>query len=336
MIGFEYSNGTDESVYYYQRNLLGDVIAIYDTTGTKVVEYSYDAWGNCTIKDTTTNYILAHANPIRYRGYYYDEGTKLYYLNSRYYSPEWRRFISPDDTYYLDPESVNGLNLYCYCNNDPVNFVDPSGHLAISAILISMAIGFGIGAAVSGCFEVAAQIRANGWSPLSWDLEKIALSMLGGGVAGAITAIPVPSFAKLGAIGNILSYSTTFALGSLGTLAGGAVSGTINFNSSSEVAFAMVVGGFSNVVARGVGEIILKNKVNGIMNQTRKAKSLTIQKLQGQLGIPGAMKGSMRNAFKNYTSQQTTELLIATNLLIKYGVYSSFYSAWLSTFPYAI
>ena len=199
-----------------------------------------------------------------------------------------------------------------------------------------MAIGFGIGAAVSGCFEVAAQIRKNGWSPLSWDLEKIALSMLGGGVAGAITAIPVPSFAKLGAIGNILSYGTTFALGSVGTLAGGAVSGTINFNSSSEVAFAMVVGGFSNVVARGVGEIVLKNKVNRIMNQTRKGKSLAIQQLQGQLGVPRAMKGSMRNTFKNYTSQQTTELLTATNLLIKYGVYSSFYSAWLSAFPYAI
>ena len=146
MIGFEYSNGTDESVYYYQRNLLGDVIAIYDTTGTKVVEYAYDAWGNCTITSSTTNYNLAHANPIRYRGYYYDEDTKLYYLNARYYSPEFRRFISPDDTNYLDPESVNGLNLYCYCNNDPVNYYDPSGHaflliLGISGIVAGLAYG---------------------------------------------------------------------------------------------------------------------------------------------------------------------------------------------------
>ena len=57
-------------------------------------------------------------NPFRYRGYYYDEDTGLYYLNARYYSPVWRRFISPDDTAYLDPESVNGLNLYAYCNKD--------------------------------------------------------------------------------------------------------------------------------------------------------------------------------------------------------------------------
>ena len=49
-------------------------------------------------------------------------------MNSRYYNPEWRRFISPDDTSYLDPESVNGLNLYCYCGNDPVNRYDPTGY----------------------------------------------------------------------------------------------------------------------------------------------------------------------------------------------------------------
>ena len=95
-----------------------------------MVGYRYDAWGNCTIDGTTTNYDLAHANPIRYRGYYYDEDTKLYYLNARYYSPEFRRFISLDDTNYLVPKNVNGLNLYCYCNNDPVLFVDYNGTFA--------------------------------------------------------------------------------------------------------------------------------------------------------------------------------------------------------------
>ena len=79
--------------------------------------------------------------PIRYRGYYYDEDTKLYYLNARYYSPEFRRFISPDDTSYLDSENVNGLNLYCYCNNDPVNFVNPSGNFFFWILAISIGVG---------------------------------------------------------------------------------------------------------------------------------------------------------------------------------------------------
>ena len=71
---------------------------------------------------------MTQRNPIRYRGYYYDRETGLYYLNARYYNPQWRRFISPDSPDYLDPETPNGLNLYAYCNNDPVNYADPSGH----------------------------------------------------------------------------------------------------------------------------------------------------------------------------------------------------------------
>ena len=115
-----------------------------------VAKYLYDAWGVCTITGDTSNCNIATINPFRYRGYYYDEDTVLYYCNARYYSPKWRRFISPDDTAYLDPESVNGLNLYCYCNNDPVSYRDPSGHLAFFVLtaIIGAAIGVGITAAV--------------------------------------------------------------------------------------------------------------------------------------------------------------------------------------------
>ena len=81
------------------------------------------AWGNCTISGETTDIAVAQANPIRYRGYYYDEDTGLYYCNARYYSPKWRRFIS-SDAGNLNPEVVNGLNQYCYCGNDPVNIVN--------------------------------------------------------------------------------------------------------------------------------------------------------------------------------------------------------------------
>ena len=73
------------ATYYFQRNLLGDAIGIYDTSGTTVGGYAYDAWGNCTITLNTNG--IATRNPIRYRGYYYDEVSGLYYLNARYYFP---------------------------------------------------------------------------------------------------------------------------------------------------------------------------------------------------------------------------------------------------------
>lgn len=131
IVGVQFKeNNDDAQVYYYQKNLQGDVIAIYDTLGAVQAKYSYDAFGNCTVTNST-NAHLANYNPIRYRGYHLDSETGWYFLNARYYSPEWRRFISPDDTAYLDPESVNGLNLYCYCNNDPVNYADPSGHFDV-------------------------------------------------------------------------------------------------------------------------------------------------------------------------------------------------------------
>ena len=115
-----YTKNNETSTYYFDRNVFGDVVGIYDTNGALKVKYLYDAYGNCTISNETTDQALARLNPIRYRGYYYDVETSLFWISSRYYSPELCRWISPDDIEYLDPESVNGLNLYCYCFNDPV------------------------------------------------------------------------------------------------------------------------------------------------------------------------------------------------------------------------
>ena len=69
-----------------------------------------------------SNYAIANANSFRYRGYYYDQETGLYFLNARYYSPEWRRFISPNNASTLNPQTVNGLNLYVYASNNPIGF----------------------------------------------------------------------------------------------------------------------------------------------------------------------------------------------------------------------
>ena len=120
--GFNY-NGTD---YYYQKNIQGDILRIFNGNGTLCAEYSYDAWGKCTIKSNVSN--IAAINPFRYRSYYFDSEIGLYYLNARYYDPEIGRFISPDSIDYIAPNNINGLNLYIYCLNNPIRYVDKVAH----------------------------------------------------------------------------------------------------------------------------------------------------------------------------------------------------------------
>ena len=105
--------------YFYIRNLIGEIIKIIDEEGNDVVKYEYTAFGKPT-KTIVENCVASIHNPFMYKGYYYDEETQLFYCNSRYYSPELCRWISPDSIEYLDSQSINGLNLYAYCGNDPV------------------------------------------------------------------------------------------------------------------------------------------------------------------------------------------------------------------------
>ena len=138
-------------------------IALIDSAGIVVVKYVYDAWGNHAVLDANGNDIsdgnhIGNLNPFRYRGYFYDVETELYYLQTRYYDPEVGRFITIDGIEYLDPETINGLNLYAYCGDNPVMGYDPNGTwdwdkfwealglivTAIAAIAISV-VTFGAG-----------------------------------------------------------------------------------------------------------------------------------------------------------------------------------------------
>ena len=118
----------DGATFFYRKDALGNVVKILDNTGAVVVEYKYDAWGKCQtiVVDSAAN-TIAELNPFRYRGYYFDTETGFYFLKTRYYDPEIGRFTTIDDLSYLDPGSVNGLNLYAYCSNNPVMGYDPSG-----------------------------------------------------------------------------------------------------------------------------------------------------------------------------------------------------------------
>ena len=113
--------------YYYIRDALGNILGIISQNRQIVVQYSYTSYGVCSISGNTS---LGNENPFRYKGYY-DVETSLYYITSRYYDPEIVRFVILDDVSYLDPSSINGLNLYSSCGNNPVNYSDGSGHFPI-------------------------------------------------------------------------------------------------------------------------------------------------------------------------------------------------------------
>lgn len=145
-----YKNGTATAqTYCYVLNLQGDVVKlIWYIPGFEYQEmaaYIYDAWGNILTATGT----MAQINPLRYRGYYYDTETGLYYVSSRYYDPEVGRYLNADG-YVSTGQGILGNNMFAYCGNNPVNNCDPSGQFFISALLVG---GLVLGSALllSGC-----------------------------------------------------------------------------------------------------------------------------------------------------------------------------------------
>lgn len=128
LIGLNY-NGT---TYYYVKNLQEDIIGLMDSEFETIATYSYDSWGKIvSIKDQNNQEIIdqthiANINPYRYRSYYYDKETGLYYLKSRYYNPEWSRFINADPIVYTGQDFCS-CNNYCYTGNNYINRKDSEG-----------------------------------------------------------------------------------------------------------------------------------------------------------------------------------------------------------------
>ena len=131
--------------------------------------------------------------------------TQLFYCNSRYYSPELCRWISPDSIEYLDPESINGLNLYCYCMNNPIMYADPSGHFAISTLIVGAIIGFVVGGATSAITQGLDKglDNINGW--------QVLLDATIGGISGALGA---------SGINQVVSMIAGGVLGAAGSIGG--------------------------------------------------------------------------------------------------------------------
>ena len=178
-------------MYYYALNLQGDVVAILNSSGSAVVYYTYDAWGNpLTISGSMVN-TLGEWNPLRYRGYVYDQDTGLYYLQSRYYNPEWGRFINADG-YTSTGQGILGNNMFAYCNNNPVVLSDPTGEFGWFTVANAV-----IGAVIGAATQIVTNILTKE--------ENVFKGVVGAAVGGAVYNVVALS------TGNLVMASTAGA-----------------------------------------------------------------------------------------------------------------------------
>ena len=189
-------------IYWYEKNLQGDIVAVYNSSGTKVATYTYEnAWGDHLVSYTSTT--AAQYNPFRYRGYYYDTDLGMYYLQSRYYDPATARFINVDDISIITatPAALTDKNLFAYCDNNPVVRIDQGGK--VWNWLVGTIVG------VSGSALVASMQNKKG--------KEFWAHVASGAVSGFLGgfAIDIASFFTVSALGRIGvgAFSNTFASG---------------------------------------------------------------------------------------------------------------------------
>ena len=113
--------------YLYIRDSLQNILGIADINGKIVVKYNYDAWGTVSITQDTSSSGIGSLNPFRYKGYYYDGESGMYYCKTRYYVPLWGRWLNADSPKNLVVTNANMINFYGYCSNNPINFQDEKG-----------------------------------------------------------------------------------------------------------------------------------------------------------------------------------------------------------------
>ena len=223
--------------YLYRKDAQGNIVAILTDSGAVEAKYVYDAWGNNIALNANGAEItsgIGVLNPFRYRGYYYDTETELYYLQTRYYDPELGRFISQDSLDYADPETINGLNLYAYCGDNPVMNVDPTGEFFLT--LFAVLGGIVLAGVMSGISAVVnASEDENKWG-----------AFLGGFVNGVFSGIGVAAGI---ATGGVLGFAIAGVFGLIGGFVGDVISQSISYGNVDFIqsTYSGVVNGLVNI-----------------------------------------------------------------------------------------
>ena len=265
-----YKHGQTTELYYYVLNAQGDVIALLNSAGALVASYNYGAWGNYSVhgadgKKTTDATFIGHINPLRYRGYYYDRETRLYYLQSRYYDFANCRFINADTFATTDANGFLSANMFAYCENNPVNNIDVAGSISELAF---MAIRAGIGAFCAGF-----SAYATGASTLdiiiaagTGAFTAVSKSNLAVTIVSAINALKtaVDVYGDTNNVGNAalaaaISFGASFVSGSaVGKIAGSKLSDLTGLLFDGSIGFGATL--FSDGMAAALGSSIYKKE----------------------------------------------------------------------------
>ncbi len=276
-------------MYYYVTNLQGDIMSMVDAEGFSVAEYYYNAWG----LPMGTLGALAEINPLRYRGYYFDTETGLYYLKGRYYDPFVCRFINADN-YQSTGQDILGTNMFAYCNNNPTIYVDSNGDFAISALVVSAIVG-GIVGAVYGAINAYAAGEDIRTGAIIGGVAGFFVGLVGG-VAGAYkTAVKVLGAAVNAAIGVAADFisqreqfkikvkngtaSGKFKVDGVSLIIAGfhAAAGTVlsygltSADTAFEAAATDLTGGFFSTLATATSEMTIRGLYGGVHPKTKSA-----------------------------------------------------------------
>ena len=205
-----YNDGSTSTLYYYVLNAQGDVIALLNANGTLAASYNYGAWGNYSVhgadgKKTTDPTFIGHINPLRYRGYYYDRETRLYYLQSRYYDFANCRFINADTFATTDANGFLSANMFAYCENNPIMRVDADGEVA------HIIVGAIIGVAFQYVCDVASGLRAGHSLSEALDPRTVGSTVADYIAAAASGALAASGIGAVGAVAaNTMLSSVTY------------------------------------------------------------------------------------------------------------------------------
>ena len=271
------------STYFCRKNAQGDIISLLDNAGEVSVYYRYNAWGVCTVLDSNGAQIddtshIGNLNPFRYRSYYYDTETKLYFLKTRYYDPEICRFITIDDISYLDPDTINGINLYAYCGNNPIVYFDPAGLFMIStAVLIGAIVGAIVGAGVGFGIAVYNDYKDDGEifnGSIKW------YDYLGATVLGCVIGA---------AVGAALGYGIGYLAG--GTYANGLVAKSVTkgvnvfFSQTNKVhkLFKLTRHNLSNYTVKTAAKLMKKTLARGTFEVYKTVNSMFLASTNSQV-----------------------------------------------------